>query len=116
MIDTDRYYTHPQFRGVVLYVAGEETEDVWFCPGHIFDPDDEWVTEDMCEVEDDGTLVYRCDGCTLDEDVRQPTGRVFVVMVGDDMRHVVDPDELVPYDHPVCSCGQVGCGWHGQEE
>lgn len=37
-------------------------------------------------------------------------------MVGDDRTFIIDPDDCTPYTDPVCSCGQVGCGWHGQED
>lgn len=39
------------------------------------------------------------------------TGRVLAVMVGDDHRHSVDPDDLEPLDPKAfCrSCGQIGC-------
>lgn len=41
-----------------------------------------------------------------------PTGRVLMVMVGDDRLHAVDPDELTKLDEDAyCSgCGQIGCG------
>lgn len=43
-------------------------------------------------------------------DVR--TGRVLAVMVGDDHRHVVEPDDLEPLANDAfCrDCGQIGCG------
>ncbi|MCP5117483.1 MAG: hypothetical protein GY953_42210 [bacterium] len=43
-----------------------------------------------------------------------PTGRVLVVMVGDDKRHAVDVEDLTPLDdEDYCgTCGQVGCA-HG---
>jgi len=43
------------------------------------------------------------------------TGRVVVVMVGDDRRHVVDEADLAPLDRAAyCGeCGQVGCGHDG---
>lgn len=38
-------------------------------------------------------------------------GRVVVVMVGDDARHTVDPDDLAPLsESDYChDCGQIGC-------
>ena len=39
------------------------------------------------------------------------TGQVVIVLVGDNTPFTVDPDDLVPYDQPVCSCGQKDCGW-----
>jgi hypothetical protein len=40
------------------------------------------------------------------------TGRVLAVMVGDDRRHRVDPEDLAPLaESAFChSCGQIGCG------
>lgn len=43
------------------------------------------------------------------EEVR--TGRVVCVMVGDDRRHSIDPDDLTPLgeDDYCPGCGQTGC-------
>jgi hypothetical protein len=40
------------------------------------------------------------------------TGRVLAVMVGDDYRHSIDPDDLEPLSPlEFCrDCGQIGCG------
>lgn len=45
------------------------------------------------------------------------TGNVIAVMVGDDRRHSVDPEDLVPLAREsYCgSCGQVGCTCDGLE-
>ena len=39
------------------------------------------------------------------------TGRVLAVMIGDDFRHRVDPDDLTPLGRTeYCGeCGQIGC-------
>lgn len=39
------------------------------------------------------------------------TGNIMVVMVGDDRRHVVDPNDVTPIgDDEYCpECGQLGC-------
>jgi len=39
------------------------------------------------------------------------TGRVLAVMVGDDYRHRVDPEDLTPLesDQFCHTCGQIGC-------
>jgi hypothetical protein len=41
------------------------------------------------------------------------TGMVIAVMVGDDRKHVYDPDDFEPInEEDYCSgCGQIGCGW-----
>lgn len=45
------------------------------------------------------------------------TGRVVVVMVGDDRRHAVDPEDVTALDDlAYCAvCGQVGCTHDGRE-
>lgn len=45
------------------------------------------------------------------------TGSVVVVMVGDDRKHVVDPDDVTPLDRAAyCGeCGQIGCGHDGYD-
>lgn len=39
------------------------------------------------------------------------TGRVLVVMVGDDRRHAIEDDDLIPLaEDAFCrDCGQIGC-------
>lgn len=46
------------------------------------------------------------------------TGRLLVVMVGDDKRHAVDPDDLTQLkEREYChSCGQIGCGHNIPDE
>jgi len=43
------------------------------------------------------------------------TGNVLAVMVGDDHRHKVDPEDLIPIDRKdYCGeCGQMGCQHDG---
>lgn len=45
----------------------------------------------------------------------QRTGFVLAVMVGDDYRHKVDPEDLTPLDElAFCHvCGQIGCAHDG---
>jgi len=49
--------------------------------------------------------------------IEEPTGRLLVVMVGDDYRHAVDPEELsVIEELDYCAeCGQLGCTHDGRE-
>ena len=44
--------------------------------------------------------------------IEERTGNVLAVMVGDDHRHSIDPDDLEPLDPlDFCrDCGQIGCG------
>jgi hypothetical protein len=94
-LDDDATYTHPAFRGVALRVWEPvyEEHEVWYDTGHI-DPDSGepfgwWQVEE------------------------RQTGQVYVVMVGDDYKHIVDPHDLtVIGDDDYCSgCGQIGCQW-----
>ena len=41
-----------------------------------------------------------------------PTGRVVMVMIGDDRRHSIDPDDcvMIAEDDYCGGCGQIGCG------
>lgn len=43
------------------------------------------------------------------------TGRLLVVMIGDDRRHAVDPEDVTPIARAeYCGeCGQIGCGHDG---
>lgn len=43
--------------------------------------------------------------------IENPTGNVLMVMVGDDYKHVVDPEdvEVIPEDSYCPECGQIGC-------
>lgn len=45
------------------------------------------------------------------------TGSVVVTMIGDDARHVVDPEDLTPLDRrDYCGeCGQIGCTCDGYD-
>lgn len=92
-----------RFRGVACRVEGHETEE------QIIEPD--WDTL----VDDDGNPMDADVWWPDEDDVEHvPTGRLIVVMVGDDMRHSVEPEDLTPIDDDeFCgSCGQLGCGWH----
>ncbi len=56
-------------------------------------------------------VLYRDEYGDCEEEM---TGRALVIMVGDDHRHVVDPEdmELIAEDSYCDGCGQIGCG-HG---
>jgi hypothetical protein len=49
--------------------------------------------------------------------IENRTGNVLAVMVGDDYKHVVDPDDLTELDElDYCGeCGQIGCTHDGKE-
>jgi hypothetical protein len=91
-------YRHSEMPGVAWYIHSieyEHREDE--CEGHPAD----WDTPL-------GRTVY-CDG-SCEEPVS--SGMVYAVMVGDNVKHLVDPDDLIEIsDDDYCSnCGQIGCG------
>ena len=49
--------------------------------------------------------------------IENRTGNVLAVMVGDDYKHVVDPDDLTELDElDYCGeCGQIGCTHDGKD-
>ncbi len=67
-------------------------------------------------------IAYRADRWQTEPDedtewsgIEIPTGMLEMHMIGDDRTFIVDPDDCEPIDGPVCSCGQIGCGWHGED-
>jgi len=70
-----------------------------------------WETEPAPDTDEETGEEY-WDGETM-----QRTGRIVVVMVGDDRKHIVDPDDVIPLnDLDYCaSCGQVGCTHDGRD-
>lgn len=128
--DFDSAYRTDEYRGVGFYADGYEAEPVeptwvWVCPGcgsPIWD-------------NPEGHKLAKCWDCNLafdtmfdtdeeaqehgfwddHEDETKATGRIVAHMIGDDRRFTFEPDELIRVDGPVCSCGQLGCGWHGEE-
>ncbi len=74
--------------------------------------------------EIEGTECEDCDGtgktsyeCIDEEGEEVRTGRVVVTMIGDDARHVVDPEDLMPLERSAyCGeCGQIGCTCDGYD-
>ena len=65
-----------------------------------------WEVE--CEYTEDGD----------ETGYKNRTGRVIVVMVGDDRKHFVDAEDLTPLaEGESCrECGQVGCTADGRSE
>lgn len=95
---TEENYTVARYPGVAFRFDSLDTE--WLAieanmPEEL-NADEWWPTED------DGEEV--------------PTGMWIMHMVGDDRKFIIDPDDVTLYDHPVCSCGQIGCGWHCEED
>lgn len=54
---------------------------------------------------------------TIWSGIEEPTGRVLMVMVGDDRRIPIDPEDVIPLDEAdYCSqCGQIGCQADGRD-
>jgi len=70
-----------------------------------------WQAEPDVEVDDETGADY------WDGESMRSTGMVVVVMVGDDYRHIVDPEdcEPLPEDDYCAVCGQIGCTHDGRE-
>lgn len=49
--------------------------------------------------------------------IEEPTGRIRMVMVGDDSVFAFDPDDIhaIPEDDYCAECGQVGCTADGRD-
>lgn len=45
--------------------------------------------------------------------IEEPTGRVVMVMIGDNVEFSIDPDDVTRLDDDAyCpDCGQIGCAW-----
>jgi hypothetical protein len=87
-----------------------------------YESDDAHFTADAYTVKRGPKVAYYVLGWETepDEDTEwsgceNRTGRVVVVMVGDDYKHVVDEDDIVPLEREdYCGeCGQIGCGHDG---
>lgn len=92
------YYTVRQYRGVAFQVYGWELEY-----------GTEWVTDETAEPDENGELPM------CEEEYERRTGMVIAVMVGDDYKHKVDPEDLTPLDREAfCGeCGAIGCTHDG---
>lgn len=99
------------FSGVACRVIGPQTE-----PG----PTEFTCYECNGNMSHGSSSVPPCDVCEgngyLYDDDPEPTetGKLLVVMIGDDHKYAVDPEdcELIDEDEEsICSCGQLGCGW-----
>jgi hypothetical protein len=100
-IDMDARYRVSHWPKIAVWVAGWVKENVY--EGDYLVCEDEECdhgASEMCWVEGDWSIV-------------ESDSMVEVVMVGDDIVHHVDVDDLVKIeDDEYCSgCGQIGCGW-----
>jgi hypothetical protein len=86
--------------------------------------DDAHFSADAYTVKGWRGVAYRVLGweTTPDDDTEwtgeeQRTGRVVVVMIGDDHRETIDPEDLQPLEREAyCGeCGQIGCSHDGMD-
>jgi hypothetical protein len=91
LLDPNKHYTVAGYEGIAFYYVGDEMETYWEYYGD--------------ENEDGDTDYY-------EEECEAPTGMVLMVMVGDDRKHSIDPEDVteLPEDAFCRSCGQIGCG------
>ena len=89
-----------------------------------FESDDETFPADAYTVKGYRGIAFYVLGWETEPDedtewtgMETRTGRVLAVMVGDDYRHSVDPEDLAPIAREAyCGgCGQIGCGHDGLE-
>jgi hypothetical protein len=93
-LNTNDRYKVDGFGGVAFYFAGVQTEThtIWE-----YDEDDPGTCWEVSSEE-------------------EPTGMVYMIMVGDDHKHVIDPDDITKIDDDdYChECGQIGCTADGR--
>lgn len=93
-IDFNAHYKVNGWPGVAVYPVEYKKETILDDVEFFDDEIGEWVCADWepTEIEDES--------------------QVYVVMVGDDTRHLVDVDDLVKIEETdFCrECGQIGCG------
>lgn len=101
-LDFTKNYSHPKFKGVALWIAGYPK--VWV-------PDTYTAMDEYGNEYEDETGT----GEMVDD---TESGRVLVVMVGDDYKNTVDVSDLtVISDDDFCDgCGQIGCGHSSKRE
>lgn len=95
-LDLDARYSVDGWSGIAVYIAGYSTREVEIETAE--DVDGETLYSYECETVEDRSFVY-------------------VVMVGDDRRHLVDVDDLTILDDlDYCAeCGQIGCPHDGRD-
>lgn len=98
-INTDNRYKVEGYGGVAFYFAGAQTETFteW-----------DYVGPEGGDYNDPDNFAY-------DEQERL-TGMVYMIMVGDDHKHVIDPEDVTIIDPDAyChECGQIGCTHDGR--
>ena len=95
-IDMSAHYTVSGYRGIAFRITGYAK--VW---------------ETATVINDDGTLeAIEGEGEWVDD-----TDSLVMVMIGDDRKHYVSPDDitLLPEGDYCAECGQVGCTHDGRD-
>lgn len=72
-------------------------------------PVTEWVEVYEVETDDEDGVHYH-----TDHEERE-TGMVYMIMVGDDYKHVIDPENVTITPDYCRVCGQIGCTHDGRE-
>ena len=89
-----------------------------------YEEDGEAFPHDAYTVQGYAGIAWRVYGWELQptedtewDGIKERTGKVVCVMVGDDRRFTFDEDELTPLaEDAYCgSCGQIGCTHDGRE-
>lgn len=89
-----------------------------------YERDDETFNADAYQVSGYRGIAWHVLGWQTESDsdtewsgYESRTGYVLAVMIGDDKRHVIDKDDLVPIEREAfCSeCGQIGCTHDGYD-
>lgn len=88
------------------------------------DDETRWPNDARWEHSQYDGIAFRVYGWETEPDedtewsgIEQRTGRVIAVMVGDDRRHSLDPEDFTMIDDlDYCAeCGQIGCTHDGRE-
>jgi hypothetical protein len=91
---------------------------------HKYETDDKAFPADAYTVQGYRGIAFAVLGWETEPDedtewsgIETRTGQVLAVMIGDDHRHRVDPDDVTPIDREdYCGeCGQVGCCHDGRD-
>jgi len=100
-LDFDARYSVAGWKGIAFYIYGYPQK--WE-PCTYFGEDENGDEIEIDDIEE---------GEWVDD---AQSGRVLVVMVGDDKKHEVDVEDLTPIDDlDYClSCGQIGCTHDGR--
>ena len=89
-----------------------------------YEEDDQTFDADAYTVLGHGGVAFRVLGWETEPDedtewsgMENRTGRIVVVMVGDDHRWIVDEEDIKPIarEEYCGECGQIGCGHDGYD-